>query len=95
MRTSSAVLWSRSAFDVKLPSEQIAGTDQEEPPERNFFFFFFLQIGINEDDVSLIATLPDGRKFRNFFSGRGNKLKFEFYFFLTSVPLSALEGFFT
>ncbi len=91
MRTSSAVLWSRSAFDVKLPSEQIAGTDQE-PPERNFFLFF-LQIGINEDDVSLIATLPDG-KIPQFFRGRGwRELKFEF--FLTSVPLSAPKGLFT
>jgi hypothetical protein len=67
MRTSSAVLWSRSAFDVKLPSEQIAGTDQEEPPERNFFFFFFLQIGINEDDVSVDCHTSGREKLPEFF----------------------------
>lgn len=72
MRTSSAVLWSRSAFDVKLPSEQIAGTDQGTAGKK--LFFSFLQIGINEDDVSLIATLPDGRKFRNFLR-KGKQIK--------------------
>lgn len=67
MRTSSAVLWSRSAFDVKLPSEKIAGIDQGEPPERNFFFFSFsYRLELMRTMYPLIATLPDGRKFRNF-----------------------------
>jgi hypothetical protein len=48
---------------------------------KKLFFFFFLQIGINEDDVSVDCHSSGREKIPEFLSGRGNKLKFEFYFF--------------